>query len=506
VSLNQISAQIDFECEIESFPVLKDPILTHKPLLPDLDITLPLTLMPIEEDKYIYWVHGLGGNPERWAPAAFDIHMTYKTVRGLPTYFERDLAEGALELQNNIGDVFATLDLSYPVLDHSRDFVIAHSQGGIVSRWLDMSYGTPGWSDIRRYHGLVTFGSPHQGAQIIASAVDGTLYDLIGYTCESLIGGPTASAIEDDPLLDFLLPEETFQVVSDILCGFVEETIAPIIFEDFTVPITDDYKPGSDELATMNAYESTIPIINFYGVEEDPVVWHTMSSALVDPSIYDPWMGGDGTDETLVNSANYNQDVYYSHWLGYYIEDEILDAVFAPWVHEFPMCMYVYIGLSNLCAYDIELTSKMNEWYEGYEYWLLIDDLYKTAIGALTSETVFNGYGCECWGDEGGQWYNYYTFDIVDDEEDCDSPNPYVTCTTWPSYTTEFVEEENDGVVVRGSALGCPDRQEVPDLTDLKLNGCNHFQLRNSPETLERLQWLFDEDNIYTEFFHTELR
>lgn len=130
--------------------------------------------------KNITFVHGLAGNatswekPWRWTNSVIGNPAINVDYEG----WEQGFHSSSLRLNQQIGSkITSGVNQAFPNRCSSEDYVIAHSQGGIVARYLDRQwamcelYGTqsPNCSPTfgnRKYYGLATFGTPHAGAHI----------------------------------------------------------------------------------------------------------------------------------------------------------------------------------------------------------------------------------------------------------------------------------------------------------------------------------------------------
>ena len=152
-------------------------------------------------NRLIYMVHGLGGGENTWAKAAHAIQLgalgfpARKAVALRPTYSEFTLSGAGVDLHNALVGFDNHMA---PGMDFNHNFIIGSSQGGLVARACDQYEQTI--EPERRFDGIVTFGTPHQGARILNNKQ--MLLDMIYDGLIAMKIGPTAEGIETSVVLD----------------------------------------------------------------------------------------------------------------------------------------------------------------------------------------------------------------------------------------------------------------------------------------------------------------
>lgn len=218
---------------------------------------------PLSDDRLVFWIHGLGGNSDSWAKVAqaTQYQAPGQSVSGYPhrkitslplTYSQFSLSGAASTLHNMLVSTGDPLCNANGISDKSINFIVSHSQGGIVSRATDKMYDDLGMQSDRRFGGIVTFGSPHGGAQIINNLDQFTPF--ADEACNALIAGPARENILGNKVVDFFVPEETFESIRNKLCSILANDIAPITFKDQFQPISEDYKVGAAPLGELNGH------------------------------------------------------------------------------------------------------------------------------------------------------------------------------------------------------------------------------------------------------------
>ena len=447
-------------------------------------------------ERIIYWVHGLAGTQESWARASaatsvygapdFPVRKVFSLN---PEYTEFSLNSAAWNLHQNCVTLGDPVDQAIGNPDPLNNFIIAHSQGGLVSRALDKLYADNNLENQRRIGGVVTFGTAHQGAQILNNFDD--ILDYADLVCTELTAGPLLEEILSNFWLDFLLDEDAVLETADVACDFFSQNILPIALTSFQPTITEEYKVGSPELFQLNAYESTIPMVAFYGVEEEPLLWRNLQYLGIDnPNDYDPFEAN--TDDKLVENANSNAANYfakYMHWE--MVKSDLADWGMPcdawDWTYNFILCTI----LDNKYWKADALTKA---WIRGYDWFVNANREYKLMIGAIDYEYYSQLYcGCFPQDDDWVDPFNndYYAVSSVDECPD--------NCWTETVMESHEVHHESDGVVLANSAAGLPHADFIE-----KLDKTSHMQMRNSETLKQALNRLFNGE--FGLYFKTEER
>ncbi|PCJ65917.1 MAG: hypothetical protein COA58_07500 [Bacteroidetes bacterium] len=233
--------------------------------------------------KNITFIHGLGGSANSWAKQAVWTGNNYKTGKtnvnydaNLQSSFDY-IGDELLEPQITKGSDQMTK--TNPGRCLQNDFAIAHSQGGIAARFLDWQWdvNTNGDFGIRGYYGLVTFGTPHAGADIaftkeqhkgfiqeIVSAIYlergyGLVYDF----SQSIVGRFLGLKGSD---------------LVDKIDGAIENQLAPVMLASIQAPTLDEMAPGSPTMNSINNHKSRLRKVAFYGIEDAPECWKIVSN------------------------------------------------------------------------------------------------------------------------------------------------------------------------------------------------------------------------------------
>ncbi|HHH49644.1 MAG TPA: hypothetical protein ENK52_01550, partial [Saprospiraceae bacterium] len=133
-------------------------------------------------DKVVFFLHGLGGGVTSWGRANSFTYGNYKTVTSRPVYNQSEDFEIAwVDLNQRFRDVNLDEIQADPDYDRLSSIVIAHSLGGVVTRYIDQKYVTENFQ--REFGGFATFGGPHAGAPIIDNFNAGLVQEYFDESC-----------------------------------------------------------------------------------------------------------------------------------------------------------------------------------------------------------------------------------------------------------------------------------------------------------------------------------
>lgn len=452
------------------------------------------------QDRRIFFVHGLGGQGDdagtpaiSWFQASLWSEQEYMINSARPDYNNISLEAAAVELK---GDFETFIDAD----DHA--IVIAHSQGGIVSRRVDKMYTLDEYGfEPRTFGGLVTFGTPHQGAMIINNIDD--LQAWIGTACVELSIGPVTEFVEDNFFLDLFLSPDDYEGFTENFCGTFENEVLPVIMDDYMAGTTSAYAVGADYLETLNAFVPEIPYVCFYGNETDPVLWNAITHLFPgrEPNnavTYGEEPFGATNDMSGVNFANAMIEKYAGKYDTYSDLYEYYNDLLTGFDMETIGCY-----LSPLCIIEATIarteSQLIRDSYERGWTWMTDANLvWEQIIGARVLE--FGGLYCHCyaWTETGSMVYSTYP---VEHEGFCTTDDPYTTCYIIPAFN--WIVKENDGIVLKESASECLG-QVNRNLAHKGMYASNHFSMRNDLNTQLKLAQLYS--GTHGLYFRTSTR
>lgn len=512
----------DKKIEKNTDPVIQPPSedIVNTPALSESSV--------FEGDKIVFWVHGLGGDEYSWDVAAAPTADTYKitSLQNGIDYSSYSLSNAGQVLQTVIDQQAEVQGEINGIEDPTINFLIAHSQGGLVSRAAFKRYVDLDVFDERSFGGIVTFGTPHQGAQIINNIEDVIAYSNSG--CNALGAGPATEAWNASWFLGFISTDVLGDAINSV-CNTLSNQVLPIVMQDYLQPITEDYQVGAEYLNTLNEFDEnmvndpdvSVQKVAFYGVEEAPIVWRTVYSLMNDVNAEGAFAAG--YDAGLIDIANSNQNSYYLKYMAYHTLHDLMtanciDIVGASALLNPFQCLPVNLS-DNYNEYGNVINSDINWWtfnvgvcgenrdayYLGWRWWAEAEETYLSLIGAV--EYVVSSCHCDCLEKYGSDPTPYEVIHQIDCEvTDCsefennEDPNVNVNGCDYAIVYDKYIKP-NDGVVLQESAQNYPNGGNG---SANALAGSNHIQMRNDLNTFIAISLLMDGSNGL--YFTTEER
>lgn len=477
---------------------------------------------PPEEERLIYWVHGLGGDKGNWIDAAtaveygsagfprrkaISIRMGYKTI--IPTIENMD--ELAIRFYDKIK---TNIDRDLGPSDWETSMIIAHSQGGIVTRAMQRQIELKGLN--KYFGGFATFGSPHRGAYLLNSAKSGADEEFISEMVNTLTIGEISNFLGTTFKANLILLLWDYKsTIENVVRNWVAPTVDQYLITLEEEEQTDDYYVGSPWLNGMESYELNLnrqyrpARVAFYGVEPDEgyLIWRTLNYFKVNPNEL-PNFGanadnGKGTlkyemDRLIMTYKDGLKATKTDLWDDCGFWDFYWTGVFHPW------------DIPKLSLHCAALEKKISAFEDVILWYNNVNKKWKVMIGALSYEKRIIP-GCSCTVRLTRQSESkVVSFLIPNDNVNCIealqnvfpdlSHAEYIDCTLIQSAAYEEIIKESDGVVLAESARDLPAATYSGD--GLRLNNTSHMQMRNSEQLKAKLKNLFDGD--YGMFFYTK--
>jgi pimeloyl-ACP methyl ester carboxylesterase len=462
-----IPVDCDILINMDPIDINKDPIIKPAELLYDI-IEVEGETEPEEEEqelvRVVYWVHGLGGNGTSWSKPALASEYPMYNVQGFHAryidsyvvdyndFVDDGLSSAANYISSLIRGNYLNENDGYNP-DRSRNFIIAHSQGGLVSRsLLHHDFSLNETQQTRGYGGLVTVASPLQGALVLNN--QDMILQMATDACYDLSAGPllTPNEISDDNYLKDWALRWLGRHIQNEVCAFVPETFLPILFKDNLTSITNDYYVGSDEIDDFNSDMEKVEYVNmpkvaFYGVEPRAnILWRTAQ-----------WIESESQQEDFWDA---NDD-----WAFY---DETIEPIILEYRERTEHYYQLWEFWNFLPGQNTPYTEKYEAWKAGEDWLNQANTRWESVIGALE-------------------------YDIIS-----------IFPLAW-----ESTIKESDGVVVAESAVNLPGMTNAPVRLngiweDGEWTGSTHMQIRNDGALKEALEKLYD--GQYGWFFYTKRR
>lgn len=478
---------------------------------------LPLEFYAQTVERQIFFLHGLGGNVNGWGNVRRATNYVGQgTIMDYPrrkavcpelsysdSLSQSSMEEATTTTKSAISD-FNVNNTIFGITDNAKNFIIAHSMGGLVARNLDRRYSLPN-QGVRTFGGIVTFGTPHQGALILNNK------DIIGTIgssmCSELSAGPVEEFSNSVPIIiDFFSQIAFGQTVHEKFVSLACEPLkqlVPNLFKQFTPGITNDFYVGAPKLNEINAYQSSLPKVAFWGKEtQGEEFWRELSSLTIqkpdDPNI-PAFQGND--DGNLMNFRNSAENHYRGKrdsWQA--ITDQHPWCNWFQWIISAPACIVTDAikqdELDNIWAYQ-----------RGLNWLINANDQWRSIIGAIRFDAVASSteYECGCSDfDYDGNTIHSWTTSVTD-INDCVGngwlQSCYPTGNTVQVPTLNYVDEASDGIVTETSAKNFPQGTSPLPTPSKEMTGSNHQQMRNDVNTKARLLELFN--GIHGTYFYT---
>ena len=496
----EIRSQTTSECSellYTPYYINPDPTTTVPP-----PVDPPLFDPPVptgDETRGIFWVHGLAGNQNSWDRA------NQATVLGATDFPARDVITAQLTYGTN-SLITAGLNLeeviwakktpfeNAGVTDHLRNYVIAHSQGGLVSRMTDKHYDI--LYDRRMFGGIVTFGTPHGGAYILNSRDNHYIEYFADEGCTAIGSAELLSALGQNvsPFVFNIVSNGVLSTVNGA-CDLATALLPLTLFSELNSPITDDFRVGASELGNLNGHGNpNVVKVAMHGEEyidgEDPanpkqLMFRTFSSR---DAASAPVFGADDDNE-LVDLAN--------QYTARYLQE---------FIHNLQLAQYYahggFFGFNSKVKKHLKLAEVFKK---AYDFMQKADDKWKVIIGAHA--WVPNAPdACMCEWMNNLEGWSFYSAapGFINSAAECadfaanyNEPGESVNCN-WSPSSIEFVAKPSDGVVLEESQIAF--LGAIPHL----MVKTNHFQMRNSSETKSALLALYKGE--LQPFFLTEVK
>ena len=459
------SLTVGLRAQCDTFILVKDwHIFDNDHLFKPFDgiDVVPSGDYPVDSNEWrrIYFIHGLGGDKSAWEQAGVACQYgaadfpARKCETTLMDYVKStaSLLSAANDVRKGIRDQ-ANADrrdyynLNPKMLNPARAILIAHSQGGVVSRELmHLDFVADSNNPILKpngqmnYGGLVTVASPLQGAQILNNR--DWILTWANQGCRKLMEGPVTYI---DVIFVGAYLRKIFNNLIPSFCNVITNDVMPMFVKDYYKGITAGYAVGSDTINilnrdTNNANYRKFPKMAFYAVEpQDNIFWRTLNWIINSPNdtgafqANDDWKFYNTIGKEAINKYKGN---YEQHQAEYERLSKKQNTFFIGWF------------VSN---------SKVEKEYDAMVAWL--NGLY---------------------------WLNDVNI----------SWKEIICAADWkhPNH-----HKENDGVVLAESAMGlpCPTHLPVkiyPTFPNSSNEGSSHMQVRNDEGLKVHLNKLFNGD------------
>ena len=490
-------------CSFPTSPVLEAGSTVHSPFFPPPSGTEFAQKTHTGGERVLYYLHGLGGTGTSWNSVASRTayggapqYPARQVIFDMPfTYLQNaSLFDAAMDIDNTL-QVRSFLAQQMHGVSPEDHLLIAHSLGGMEALILDSLYTD-----------TATFERPFGGAVLVGSAIGGSdaamalsawgqngAVHFVEEACQILSNPWLWAAHLLPPLRWFPVLDPWVQQAIQSTCSGMVSPFIPFALGKFHRPLVTELTPQSPWPTHLNQRPPKIPVVQLYGVEDEPVFWRTAYSMYQTDSIglalaQDPFQF-DG-DDVLVD--------WVSDQIAHYAAQTLLASARAQ-SHAIAQSQVWYNPLSALYhAWQrqraLEETAAA---YAAERWYRQANGVYKDYIGAREIALQADGFWCRCRGDADPP----FTWTVVSSPADCLDDDPYALCQSWPHWDVVITEHPNDGVVLASSAGSLPGA-----VAHIELPHTNHQQMRNSTYTRDVFKRLFNGQIPGGAFFATALR
>ncbi len=431
-------------------------------------------------ERNVFWVHGYQGNSESLAMAGEDAAERYKINSRYPDYnaTQTSLSACADELRSDINSVLNG------AVNTDKNFIIAHSMGGLVTRVLGE---VPNPAGGPAYNGVITFGTPHLGAAIARTLTgsEAKINLFLSKTCKGLAAGPASEAINNTGAMGRLAV--TFGLAGGVLKEACDAGVGygfPLVRKFLETGLEGQLTP---EAASVLPPVPTGNKAAFFGVEDDDD--ETLTPRFIGAALHSandfPLYGADEADGlglTLVNNELNFYNSRYNHW----------DNQNAPW--------WLWLTCPTCAvAEEIRYHQLAKSWKKGVDWFQTLNPTWKELIGAMESTVVQTGCQCDTYSN-GNLDYSQTYFGVTDCESyESGGYAGWTECN--PYYEVTYQNKPSDAFILQESAMNMPGANYEP----IEMVGSNHLQMRNDSEMGKAIDAIFLY-GLNKEYFKTATR
>jgi hypothetical protein len=409
------------------------------------------------------WVHGLNSQGSDWSKWEQLFLQERRMTIGNPEPFATGTIPPPQTYNTSQGVSIAAQNVRFSYLGDNRTILFGHSMGGVVGRHVDVNYPNS-------FGGIVTFGSPLDGARIANSAVNGQADAFLNNGVDRITRGP----IRQTGALAYII---WGLWVEDIVQTYIRNEVKKLYLlgQD-----SKDLEEGSLYMQSgIRNSQTGTPKIHVYGNEESPVLWRFVSSG------NERRNGRPGYNDTFfVDVASIAGDVYETAmWVNY-------GLAVATGIFTFGIGTGYYVWVAD-------------GWMDGKNWWRYDSEAgWNNLIGAYTPATrtvcytyVDNYLFMNCYRD-------YELFHILDQIEQCNALATVSTCYTYQSQ----VNGQSDGFIKAPSQTGY-NSDWSNNATLIEARGVNHIEMLDNDKIRIIMNSIFDRTTPGVDpFFKTDPR
>jgi pimeloyl-ACP methyl ester carboxylesterase len=243
-----------------------------------LAIITACLLQTIQANNYV-WIHGLTDDETCWTV----YQQAFTASNGVRVGYssEQSISQAATRTWNNTNGKLADFtahdgDNTYKLSSKNDMILIGHSMGGLVARDLQYQNGSQkGDNNLPRIKGIITLGTPHEGAQIENSLSGGPFKNLVMKLITGLITSTSLSIASGGGVLANTISSAVMPTVATGIKAGVTEVGSYLLLSCFLSNTDLGYKQcdkdmqvGSPYMNTIATRRVTVPLLCF-AAEED---------------------------------------------------------------------------------------------------------------------------------------------------------------------------------------------------------------------------------------------
>ena len=302
--------------------------------------------------------------------------------------------------------------------------------------------------------GIITVGSPLNGAQIINSFQDGQVRGYVNHSVSELLKGPKRQFYPAYVIVNHDIKNYTGRDIGELAEQIAMDNMPVVILEG---PSPNDMRVGSDYMNDARNYNVRVPNISINGSEQSPVHYRLASTAMGNPEQVTP---------EIVRDARAVYNAFY---------------------------------IANLATFfNIITTYWAAGWKAGRDF--IDDDSEKgwnVLTGAIRTESRRSCYDVWICGDDNSCYDNIVTYeDYLACEDQCHQEQ----CRT----ITQHYNQSSDGILHQSTQLGQRTNAITsnwnPDVT-FEAVGANHSEYDEHAQTREHFNTIFDRRDTRVPFF-----
>jgi pimeloyl-ACP methyl ester carboxylesterase len=250
-----------------------------------LALQLPLSILAqpgITTNRNVLFLHGLNGDNTDWQPFVSRFSTFGSDARRMNSFNQSYTSTGGL---SNITSSVSTSGSGV------SSIAICHSMGGVVARRLDKN------SNGSLVGGIVTVGSPLDGAPIANALTDGRATYAVSNAVSLMSRGPLATLGFISPLITFTGNSLGALYLPDLV------NVALNVNRFGGSATVNDLKVGGSGIEQDKASTPTsTPKISIWGNEESPIHWNIFGTSI-----------GENVAQRADNFSKYYELSFYAH-------------------------------------------------------------------------------------------------------------------------------------------------------------------------------------------------